>query len=266
MRHVQLVKTRIGSFYLDVRDQFVSRALIEGGDYAPLERTLIGNLLDETSNVLWLGAHIGALVIPLSKAVKEVTAFEANPYTYRLLAQNLQLNDCGNVSAYNVAASDMKGELEFLCNVINSGGSKRMPNRMHPMYLDHGTCRATVRSVALDDFLKEHKFDLVFMDIEGSEVFALRGMPQVLEHCRVLVVEFLPHHLRNVAGVSIEDFVHPLRGFETVLSRSLCQLAHGSDIPDFLQTLFEAGHEDPGLIFHKKHVGVDWQSGSIYPH
>ncbi|MGH7427267.1 MAG: hypothetical protein ACREJ4_02740, partial [Candidatus Methylomirabilaceae bacterium] len=45
------------------------------------------------------------------------------------------------------------------------------------------------------------------MDIEGSEYFALQGMQKILAHARVLVVEFLPHHLKNVSGVTVEQFL-----------------------------------------------------------
>ena len=61
-------------------------------------------------------------------------------------------------------------------------------------------------SVVLDEYLEDNKFDLVLIDIEGSEYFAMKGMQKILSGCNTLVVEFLPHHLENVAGVSVEQF------------------------------------------------------------
>ena len=53
----------------------------------------------------------------------------------------------------------------------------------------------------------DEKFDLVFMDIEGSEYFALKGMQNTLRRTENLVVEFISHHLKNVANVSVSEFV-----------------------------------------------------------
>ena len=45
----------------------------------------------------------------------------------------------------------------------------------------------------MDEFLKDEKFDFIFMDIEGSEEPAMRGMPRLISQTKVLVSEFLPH-------------------------------------------------------------------------
>jgi hypothetical protein len=44
------------------------------------------------------------------------------------------------------------------------------------------------------------------MDIEGSEYFAFKGMQNIFKRSKVLVTEFIPHHLKNVALASVEDF------------------------------------------------------------
>jgi hypothetical protein len=49
-------------------------------------------------------------------------------------------------------------------------------------------------------------FATIVMDIEGSEYFALKGMPRLLAGAQRLFVEFLPHHLRNVAGIDSDAF------------------------------------------------------------
>ncbi len=45
------------------------------------------------------------------------------------------------------------------------------------------------------------------MDIEGSEYFALKGMQRILSNARAMIIEYLPHHLDNVAGVSDKEFL-----------------------------------------------------------
>jgi FkbM family methyltransferase len=65
----------------------------------------------------------------------------------------------------------------------------------------------SVKASSLDAYLEERDFHIVVVDTEGSEYFALQGMQELLSNCRVLVVEFLPHHLKNVSGVTIEQFL-----------------------------------------------------------
>ncbi len=47
---------------------------------------------------------------------------------------------------------------------------------------------------------------LIFVDIEGSEYFAFKGMQKILKQSKVLITEFVPHHLKNVSSVSVLDF------------------------------------------------------------
>ena len=55
--------------------------------------------------------------------------------------------------------------------------------------------------------LSDTSFDLVLIDIEGSEYFAMRGMKEILTNTKTLIVEFLPHHITNVAGIRLTDFL-----------------------------------------------------------
>ena len=62
----------------------------------------------------------------------------------------------------------------------------------------------------LDNFLKNKRFDLIFVDIEGSEYFAFKGMQKIFKQSKVLITEFVPHHLKYVASVSVADFWYTL--------------------------------------------------------
>ena len=58
----------------------------------------INKLVDENSNVLIIGGHIGSLAIPISKFVNNCTVIEASPKTYELLKTNILLNKCDNIT------------------------------------------------------------------------------------------------------------------------------------------------------------------------
>ena len=90
------------------------------------------------------------------------------------------------------------------------------------------------------------------MDIEGSEYFALQGMQEILSKCKLLVIEFLPHHLKNVSGVTVEQF---LSGIEPHFSRVTIpskRLKLGaSEFVSHLSEMYNLGQEDKGIIFEK---------------
>ncbi|MGH7907262.1 MAG: FkbM family methyltransferase, partial [Candidatus Binataceae bacterium] len=105
---------------------------------------------------------------------------------------------------------------------------------------------------SLDEYLKGDTFSFVLMDIEGSEYFALKGMQRILQNAQTLFVEFLPHHLRNVAGVSPREFLVPLEThFNTLQIPSKGLQADKAEFLPVLQSMFDRDEGDGGLIFTK---------------
>jgi len=195
------VRAESGAYIIDPADAGVGKQLLTTGEYNRDEIEKIATFLFPQSKVPVVGAHIGSLVIPLSRRCKSLTAIEANPRTFELLNLNLRLNGCSNVEVFSVAASDRAGEIEFLINRENSGGSKRRPLREKPEYVYDAPEIRKVSSVPLDELLTGREFDLILLDIEGSEYFALQGMTRLLASAKHLIVEFRPEHLKNIAGL-----------------------------------------------------------------
>ena len=248
----------IWQFFYDSRDNFVGRQLADTGAYNESELALYSQFITPSSRVLWLGAHIDALLVPVSKKVKEVIAYEANPETFKLLVKNLEANNCHNVTAHNIAANDQSSELKFICNVNNSGGSKRFPKKMETFYWDNESSVVTIKAMPVDEHLNDSEFNFVFMDIEGSETFAMRGMPKVIAQCDVLVAEFIPHHLVSVGDVTLSDFLKPLADFKTMIVPSQKLVVHNDEIETLLFSMMSQGASDAGLIFCKKRIEVSW--------
>lgn len=247
----RIVDTSQGRFHLDPADQFVSRSLLQGS-YALDEIDRARTFLTAASKVLVVGAHVGAIAIPLSKSCAEMVAIEPNPDVYGSLEINVRLNGCTNMTIFNVAANDRREPLTFVVNTHNSGGSKRMPKVRAQAYFYDNPQIIQVAGVPLDDLLEGHQFDLLFMDIEGSEYFAFLGMQRILSVAETLIVEFLPHHLTCVAGVTVEQFLRPLAAHFDSLTVPSTGLHCGRDA--FLTTLnamFAHGWGDAGIVFRK---------------
>ena len=238
-----------GLFAVDPEDLEVGEKLRKGG-FGLDEIERIKSLISDDSRVLIVGSHIGSLVIPISRHCKEVVAIEANPKTYELLSLNLRLNNIENVVSHNIAASEKTEIITFFLNTVNSGGSKRAPKQSHFMYEYDSPERVEIQAHALDTHLSNHAFDLVLMDIEGSEFFALKGMPKILQECKSLIVEFLPHHLRNVAGVDAETFLKQIpERFTKVTIPSQNVTLSREEAQAFLLKMFRDQKGDDGLIF-----------------
>jgi len=247
----QVYETEQGLFCLHPSDLGVSGAIVNHGKY---DKPLLGFLiryLKSTDKMLLLGAHIGALVVPLSKHLDSMTVLEANPSTYELLKINLHLNGCTNVTALNLAANDQFTNLTFVLNTVNSGGSKRWPETQDPMYFYDNPEIVMVCAVPLDDLLVGKYFDIIFMDIEGSETSAMQGMQILLGQARILVSEFIPHHLKLVAGVTPEQFLSGLSGFGVMYSPAVNRWVSDASIREFIRYLYENDISDGNLIFFR---------------
>lgn len=246
-----IVDAKNGRFAVDPADLEVGAKLRLQGAYGMDEVERIAALIDETSSVLVVGSHIGSLVIPIAKMCSKVVAVEANPRNYRLLETNIKLNDATNVEPHHVAASSKEEMIRFQMNTVNSGGSKRVPVHNRYIYTYDNPEVIEVQAYALDAYLDDHAFDLVLIDIEGSEYFAMQGMTSILGQTKTLIVEFLPHHITNVAGVALDDFLAQVPEHFTKLTvptkNATYDRGEGMDV---LRRMFDAGEGDDGVIFH----------------
>ncbi len=247
-----IAKSDNGLFAVDPEDFGVGRNLRILGTYGREEIERLKPHITPKSRVLIIGAHIGTLAIPISKLCKDVVAIEANPGTYELLKLNIKLNSIVNCQTINIAASDRNENIEFLLSRANSGGSKRVPKIKEFMYYYDNPEAISVRAVSLDNYLTEKDFDIVVIDIEGSEYFALKGMQNILSKCKLLVVEFLPHHLKNVSGVTVEQFlsvIEPNFSVMTIPSKQLKLTA--SQFLGQLTEMYNLQQGDDGIMFEK---------------
>jgi len=201
-----LTSTVFGDMLISPSDLHVSRQILKSGNYNPDEIIYLKKLVTKKDRLLVVGAHIGSFVIPASKLVHDVVAIEANPNNFKLLSMNITLNKLKNIKAYNFAAAEKKGSIDFLLSTENSGGSKRSPFIKKNAYYYDNPQAIKVESYALDSKFHE-RFDVVMMDIEGSEFFAMQGMQRIIKNARIFIFEFIPDHLESVAHVSVKEFV-----------------------------------------------------------
>jgi len=225
-----------GDLLVGTRDLTVGRALAFRGAYDRGKIEALRTLLTPASDLLVVGAHVGSVLIPLARNARRAVGIEANPATFALLEMNVRLNALANIELYHRAAGERAGVVRFLMNRHNTGGSKvvRGESASNILFTYDRPETVTVPCERLDDLLGDRSFDLMVMDIEGSEYFALRGMPRLLERCGALQIEISRLSIEQAAGITPLQFLEPLRDvFDSA------QTSEGGVVREFAREAFD---------------------------
>jgi len=153
-------------------------------------------------NIIDVGANKGITTVALAKSVGEtgrVYAFEPVPEFYVALKGNLSSNGEENVTAYQLALSNVAGRIKFYKRGRGSGIVSR----------DEGE-EILVNSTTIDDFTHQEgimNIELISMDCEGSELFVLQGAKKMLsEQCPRIFCEIHHDYLKSL-GQSVSEIV-----------------------------------------------------------
>lgn len=203
-----VVDSANGLLLTPVSDFYIGRKLAQRGAFDTRTVERLSALVKADADVLFVGAHIGAFLVPIARQCRSVVGVEANPATFRLLELNVIVNRLSNVELFNLAAVDGEAAVRFVANKVNTGGSKVLAERVdRPEFYFDDPDVVEVRGARLDDVLGDRSFDLIVIDVEGSEYRALKGMPETLARAGQVVIEFAPNLIDNVAGITIEQFL-----------------------------------------------------------
>lgn len=123
-----------------------------------------------------LGANIGAFSLSFSALGWSGFAFEASSSNYDVLQKSIYLNNF-NITAVNKAVYDKSCSIYF----VQDGPWGLIKNDVYP-----NEKYEEIECICLDDYFNNitneiNDIDLIKIDIEGSEVAALRGMKQSLK-------------------------------------------------------------------------------------
>ncbi len=134
-----------------------------------------------------VGANIGSHAINAARLVGRtgsVFAFEADPDTYRILAENIESNNLRNIMPTQTCVSDHVGTLSFYKHKDSAKSS----------IVDRGEkVSVTLPSDTLDNLIPANtKTDILKVDVEGAELSVLRGARQFFDDQRrpsVVIIE-----------------------------------------------------------------------------
>ena len=195
-----LSESKNGVLAVQPGDFNVSRALIAHGEYDWPQISWLVPIIGANARIVFAGAHLGAVLVPIVRLVvpRSVIAYEPSPRNFRLLNLNLLMNRLDQVIAWPIALGEKPGSVRFTENRINTGNS-RVAAGSGEIQVDRDTLDRTLPP-------EWDSVDLIIMDVEGSEVFAMRGAAATLAKTQHLYVEYAPDQLRE-QGSSAEEFV-----------------------------------------------------------
>jgi len=134
--------------------------------YERAERELFCSAISAGSVVLDVGANIGLYTLIAAKSGATVYAIVPDPSNAQLLRNHVALNGFTNqVAVIEMAAADSPLQAQLFRNESNCGGSTLIGKS--------GGIPVEARTI---DSLGITRIDVCKMDIEGSEIRALRGM------------------------------------------------------------------------------------------
>jgi FkbM family methyltransferase len=154
--------------------------------YEPVTQKVIQSLFKSGTVFVDAGANVGLYSIRASKAIGKggvVHAIEPHPAVHSILKSNIANNHCENILTWEVALGEVGGTAR-LYNSTEPGS--------HSLLGGESNEGNVVKVLSLDEIIGDRRLDLVKLDLEGSELLALKGMKKILGRRKkpILIMEF----------------------------------------------------------------------------
>ena len=189
----------------------VGRNLFVSGCKEPNEFAYINKLLKPGMAFLDLGANIGLYTVWAARRVGKngaVIAVEPSTREFTRLVENVRLNRLSNVYLVNAAASNTRRTAELHISDENEPGQNTLGGFIYQGVQEVGIEHVSLDTV--DDILQNlhiKHIDIVKMDIEEHEFFALQGMSSLLRPSRpILLTELSDETLQKQGCTSRQIF------------------------------------------------------------
>jgi FkbM family methyltransferase len=186
-------RLRIGKNTMEVPEDMVW-TFFDNGDYYEKNITywLEKILVDAGNKVFYdVGANYGYYCLKLANIARHIYAFEPVSRTHDMLVKNIQRNNLTNITACKLGLSDKKSSMEM--NLYGSSGKNSL--FLRPSKVDPLVGQEVISLVTLDGLIQDERLnppDLMKIDIEGSELYALKGARKTIKKYQpVLLLEYL---------------------------------------------------------------------------
>lgn len=188
-------------------DDLLQQHIFTYGYYEKAATEMWKHCIKTAKTVVDIGANVGYYSIITAKyGPKDVQIYSFEPMTQtnKRAWDNIKLNSFNNIHLQKLAVSDtVKKETIALGEEANWGGSKIV----HEAVSDN-VHSEQIETITLDAFVQEKsikQIDVIKMDIEGYEPFALKGMKESLTKFKPLVFIEIEEVLLSKFNYKAED-------------------------------------------------------------
>lgn len=182
------------------------------------EIIVLNKLLKSNFTFIDVGANQGEFTVFAASKLKhgKVIAFEPVQKQFSMLVKNVQLNAFNNVELNPYGLSDEIGEFPIFTSInssVHSGVHEGLSSLFQSETRD--VLEQVVQLKIFDDEYEKklERFDVLKIDIEGAELFALRGMKKSLMKFKPLILIEINNETFNQAGYSSDDVINYLSTF-----------------------------------------------------
>ena len=201
-------------FYMLLKPtEHIQQQLFWYGYYEKELGILLKKIVKANDVFLDIGANIGyfSLLTAINLPSSKVISFEPVSNLFMELNENISINSIKNITPVNAAVGETNEEKEIFLSAPDNMG---MSSFQQPE--NYSGKKEKVSVIAIDEWFKKSglaKIDLIKLDVEGSELAALKGMKEVLEIEKpILIVEINPETLVmfNLKPIAIYNYLNQL--------------------------------------------------------
>ena len=189
--------------------EHIQQQLFWYGYYEKEIGDLIKKILKPDDVFLDIGANIGyfSLLAAIYLPTANIISFEPVKLVFKQFEENISFNNISNITPINAAVGEKDDMKEIYVSAEDNLG---MSSFQKPE--NYSGNNEKVKVIAIDSWFRSSglsKIDLIKIDIEGSELFALKGMNEtLLEFKPLIIIEINPDTLRLFNQNSLDIFGH----------------------------------------------------------
>jgi FkbM family methyltransferase len=207
-KDLDLYATPYGKYYLPnfLHHDCISKAIMCGDLFDENIIAVAKKYVKEGSCVLDLGANYGQMSIYLSSLVGpsgKIYSFEAEPFVYSTLKNNIEANNCQNVTAV-FGAVHYQSNIEL---IFPEPDFKKFPS-FGSYGLDMKAKEGRkVKTLTIDSLNITEKIDFMKVDIQGADLFALQGAKETILKNKMPIIFEFEQQFQDNFSTTFQDYV-----------------------------------------------------------
>lgn len=205
---LKFYKTPIGNYYLpaDATNDVIALDMKAGNIFESEIVDIARKYIRNNSTVLDIGANFGQMSLYFSQFTGEngqVFSFEADDYVFHILQKNIRANNCQNIRAFLRAVYDKGGNIMF----YPVQDFKRFPTYGSYGLDPNATSGRGIETIAIDDLNIESPISFMKVDVQGSDLFAMRGAVETIKRHQMPIIFEFEQQFQNEFGTTFQDYL-----------------------------------------------------------